>query len=327
MPPTFVIQLLQKADSYSAFILLCDCTMIFLHKWKLLAIALATNLTILLSLAVGDIKLWQEIDWLDIVGESGVCLLTILWLAFTLNSRPKGSVTTLLALGLGLIFIGSFQDLMDEVIAIPETSMWRGSIESTLMPVGLIVLTLALYHWHKEQLLFSQERRRKEQNLREYRLQDQLTGLGDARFLQQQLEQQLEHCRQQQQPLTLVLLDLDQFDTINRRFGHAEGDRLLKELTEVLLLNLRRCDLLCRYAGDRFAVVLPGAGEQLATQLSSQLQDAVSHFAYKTTQGESVYHSASVGVATDTGDHPESLTEQATQRLLTAKDRRAARAA
>ncbi|UTF59589.1 GGDEF domain-containing protein [Gilvimarinus sp. DA14] len=301
--------------------------MIRLHKWKLLAIALATNLTILLTLAVGEIKLWQEIDWLDIVGESGVCLLTALWLAFTLNSRPKGSVTSLLALGLGLIFIGSFQDLMDEVVAIPDASPWRGSIESVLMPIGLIVLTLALYHWHKEQLVFSQERRRKEQNMRDYRLQDQLTGLGDARFLNQQLEEQMQHCRELQQPLTLVLLDLDQFDVINRRFGHAEGDRLLKELTEVLLLNLRRCDLLCRYAGDRFAVVLPGAGEQLATQLCAQLQDAVSHFAYKTAQGESVYHSASAGCATDSGHSAQALIEQATQRLLAAKDKRAPRAA
>ncbi len=301
--------------------------MIRLHKWKLLLIAVLTNLTIVLTLAVGEIKFWSEIDWLDIVAESGVCLLSGLWLVFTLNSRPKGSVTTLLALGLGCIFVGSFQDLMDEVIAIPDASPWRGALESILMPIGLIILTQALYHWHKEQLLLSQQRKRQEQDYRDYRLQDQLTGLGDARFLMQQLTQLQLRCQQQQTPLSILLLDLDNFDTINRRYGHREGDRLLQELTEVLLLNVRRCDLVCRYAGDRFAVLLPGAGEQLAQQLGAQLQDAVAHFAYKTTRGETIYHSASVGTASDTGIAADALLTLATQRLLQAKDSRAPRVA
>ncbi|MDO3380776.1 GGDEF domain-containing protein [Gilvimarinus algae] len=304
--------------------------MIRLHKWKLLAIALATNLTILLSLAVGDIKPWASIDWLDIIGEGGVSLLAALWLVFTLNSRPTGSVTNLLSLGLALIFVGTFQDLMDEVIAIEDGLFLRGGIESTLMPLGLVVLTVGLYHWHKEQLLFTEQRRKREQDFREYRMQDTLTGLGDARFLKQQLEALQTQCQLNHQPLTLLLLDLDHFDQTNRRFGHREGDRLLRELGELILLNLRRCDLLCRYAGDRFAVVLPNTGELLAGQLAEQLTRAVEHFAYKTNQGETVYHSVSTGMATGADkseDSAQALIERATLRLLAAKDLKAPRAA
>lgn len=100
-----------------------------------------------------------------------------------------------------------------------------------------------------------------------------------------------------QQPLALILLDLDQFSATNRTFGHREGDRLLRELSELLILNLRRCDLLCRYAGDRFAVVLPKTPELLANELARQLTRAVASFAYKTNNGETIYHTASVGVA------------------------------
>lgn len=296
--------------------------MIKLHKWKLLIIAGATNITLLLTLALGDPKAWGDIDWLDIIGEGGVSLLAALWLIFTLNSRPAGSVTNSLSLGLGLIFIGTFQDFLDEVITIPKTSFLHGGLESVLMPVGLLVLTFGLYHWHKEQLAFAEQRRRREQDNREYRWQDQLTDLGDVRFLRQQLEQQIRQCRAARQPLALILLDLDQFNAINRTFGHREGDRLLRELSELLILNLRRCDLLCRYAGDRFAIVLPNTPELLANELAHQLTRAVASFAYKTNSGETIYHTASVGVAADNPDCRQSIIELATVRLMSAKDQK-----
>ncbi|MBU2886683.1 GGDEF domain-containing protein [Gilvimarinus agarilyticus] len=296
--------------------------MIKLHKWKLLFIAIATNFTILLTLALGDPKLWGDIDWFDIVGEGGVSLLAAMWLVFILNSRPAGSVTNFLCLGLGFIFIGTFQDLLDEIIALPDESFFRGALESLLMPFGLIVLTFGLYHWHKEQLVFLEQRRRREQETREYRWQDQLTDLGDARFLKLQLSQQIRQCRANHQPLALILLDLDRFNSTNRTFGHSEGDRLLRELSELLILNLRRCDLLCRYAGDRFAIVLPNTPELMANELAQQLIRAVASFAYKTNNGDTVYHNASVGVAADNPDREESITEIATVRLMAAKDQK-----
>ncbi|BFM19594.1 diguanylate cyclase [Gilvimarinus japonicus] len=298
--------------------------MIRLHKWKLLAVALITNITIVISLAVGEIKAWEHIDWLDIVGEGGVSLLAALWLGFTLNSRPNGPVTNLLTLGLGLIFVGTFQDLLDEVIAIDKGLFLSGGLESTLLPAGLTVLTFGLYHWHKEQLLFTEQRRKREQVFREYRLQDGLTGLGDARFLRRQLALALKHASNHQQPLALVLLDIDHFDATNRRFGHAEGDRLLQELTEIILLNLRRTDLLCRYAGDRFAVVLPNTGELMAGEIAAQLSRAIEHFAYKTAQqGETLYQSISTGTCTAEEYSAEAMIERATTRLLQAKDSKA----
>ena len=73
----------------------------------------------------------------------------------------------------------------------------------------------------------------------------------------------------------LLMLDIDSFHLVNRDFGKREGDRVLQAVTQVLLLNLRSTDLLCRYAGDRFAVLLPGTQAEAAHALADHLRRAV----------------------------------------------------
>jgi diguanylate cyclase (GGDEF)-like protein len=297
-------------------------TMLALHKWKILLILVAANLLLLTCLSTGDIKAWRELNWLDILGEGGVSLLSLVWLLLILHSRPAGRVTNFFVLGLAGIFLASFQDALDEVIQIPDSVSFDQWVESGLMPVGLLLLTYGIYHWHKEQLQINEHLRKRERLFREHRIQDPVTHLGSAEYLRRQLRMELAHHHQQQQPLSLLLLDIDNFAYINRRYGSDEGDRLLQELAELILLNLRRCDLLCRYAGDRFAIVLPNTGETMAQMIAQELANAVRHFAFKTSrQGESVFHSVSIGVALALDDSAEHLLTRANQALLHAKEK------
>lgn len=301
--------------------------MLTLHRWKLFIAFCALNLTLMATLTLGSIKPWEEIDWLDILGEGSVSLMVLIWWLFTLNSRPSGAVTNWLALGLALVFLGTFQDVLDEIISLPEGHLLQGGLESTSTPAGLVLLSIGMFHWHREQQAFNRREQKREQSYRDYRLQDPLTGLGDARYLQQQLTLMTTRARKEAQPLALLLLDIDHFNDTNRQYGAREGDRLLREISELLLLNLRRCDLLCRYAGDRFAIVMPNTGALLAREQAQQLNNAVRHFAYKTAQGESLFHTACVGLALappEPGDH---LLERATQALLQAKEAQAPRRA
>ncbi|WP_027330576.1 GGDEF domain-containing protein [Marinimicrobium agarilyticum] len=301
--------------------------MLALHRWKLLSTLLTLNLILIATLIMGTVKTWGDIDWLDILGEGSVTLMALVWWLFTLNNRPAGAVTNWLALGLGLLFLGTFQDVVDEVVALPEGHFFRGGLESTLTPCGLILLTVGLFHWQREQRAFNLRERKREQFYREYRLQDQLTGLGDARYLQQQLPLMTERAEREGQPFALLLLDIDHFSVTNRQYGSKECDRLLRELSELLLLNLRRCDLLCRYAGDRFAILMPSTGQLLAREQAQQLANAVQHFAYKTAQGESLFHTASVGLALNPPTAREQLLTVATHSLLQAKEAQAPRQA
>lgn len=291
-----------------------------LHRLKLAALLLAANLGLLLHLAAGDLKPLADWVWLDILGEGGSALLALVWLGLVLKSRPAGRVTNLLAMGLGCVFFSWWVDWLDEFIQLPDAIGWDHWLESAPMPAGLVLLTLGIYHWHREQLAISAQMEKRERLFREHRLFDQVTPLNTAGYLRLQLQQSLAEARSEQQALSLVILDLDDFSRLNRLHGHAEGDRVLQALTQLLLLNLRRQDLLCRLAGDRFVVLLPNTGERQARQLAEELRLAVQHFAYKAqANGERLQLQASVASVMALGEDADNLLQRLNLALARAK--------
>lgn len=294
-------------------------SLLHLHRLKLAALLLAANLALLLHLAAGDLKPMAEWVWLDILGEGGSALLALAWLVLILKSRPAGRVSSLLALGLGCVFFSWWVDALDEFIRLPDSLTWDSWLESAPMPIGLLLMTVGLYHWHHEQLAISAQLEKRERLFREHRLFDKLTPLGAAEYLRRQLQLSLQHA-EQAQPLSLVAVDLDNFSALNQRFGHAEGDAVLQAISQQLLLNLRCQDLLCRLAGDRFVVLLPNTGETLALQLASELQQAVAHLAHKTRQhGERLHLRATVAVVMAVDEDPQTLLQRLNLALARAK--------
>ena len=294
-------------------------SLLHLHRLKLAALLLAANLALLLHLAAGDLKPMAEWVWLDILGEGGSALLALAWLVLILKSRPAGRVSSLLALGLGCVFFSWWVDALDEFIRLPDSITWDSWLESAPMPIGLLLMTVGLYHWHHEQLAISAQLEKRERLFREHRLFDKLTPLGAAEYLRRQLQLSLQHA-EQAQPLSLVAVDLDNFSALNQRFGHAEGDAVLQAISQQLLLNLRCQDLLCRLAGDRFVVLLPNTGETLARQLAGELQQAVVHLAHKTRQhGERLHLSATVAVVMAVDEDPQTLLQRLNLALARAK--------
>lgn len=294
-------------------------TLFGLHRLKLAALLLAANAALLLHLGAGDLKPMSDWVWLDILGEGGSALLALAWLVLILKSRPAGRVSSLLALGLGCVFFSWWVDALDEFIRLPDSITWDSWLESAPMPIGLLLMTVGLYHWHHEQLAISAQLEKRERLFREHRLFDKLTPLGAAEYLRRQLQLSLQHA-EQTQPLSLVAVDLDNFSALNQRFGHAEGDAVLQAISQQLLLNLRCQDLLCRLAGDRFVVLLPNTGETLARQLAGELQQAVAHLAHKTRQhGERLHLSATVAVVMAVDEDPQTLLQRLNLALARAK--------
>ncbi|EPL08868.1 GGDEF domain-containing protein [Pseudomonas sp. CF161] len=290
------------------------------HRLKLTLLLLAANAGLLLHLACGDLKAVSEWEWLDIVGEGGSALLALVWLGLVLKSRPAGRVTNYLALGLSCIFFSWWIDSLDEFIRLPDSITWDHWLESGPMPVGMILLTIGIYHWHREQLAISAQMEKRERLFREHRLFDKLTPLGGADYFKRQLVSTLEDSARRQQPLSLLALDLDRFAAINHDYGHAEGDAVLQAISHLLLLNLRRQDLLCRLAGDRFVVLLPNTGESQARLLALELEQAVQGLAHKTRQhGERLQLSASTAVVMALSEAPEALLKRLNLALARAK--------
>lgn len=291
-----------------------------LHAPKMLLLTLLANLSLVAGFAVGDPKTWSEIEWLDVFGEGGGALMVLAWMALILGSRPAGRVSDLMFAGLALIFLAMWQDSLDEFVKIPKSQWWDTWLESATLPIGMALLTLGLVHWHREQLVIVEQLRKRERHFREHTQVDRLTQLASVEYLHQQLNQELRPSREAGLPVSLLMVDVDRFDAINRKFGHTEGDRLLQAVAQIIVMNIRRTDLVCRYAGDRFAVLLPNTGETLATLLARQIEQAVRHFAYKTSQeGETLYHTVSIGIGLALSTSTEELIQSANRSLATAK--------
>lgn len=99
------------------------------------------------------------------------------------------------------------------------------------------------------------------------------------------------------------MVDIDHFDRFIRTWGDQQGDRFLREISDLMLMNIRLSDLACRYAGDRFIILLPDSGPHGAEQIARQLKQAVQHLAFKpenTTQA--VYQSVSISLC---HSHPQ----------------------
>jgi diguanylate cyclase (GGDEF)-like protein len=104
---------------------------------------------------------------------------------------------------------------------------------------------------------------------------DGLTGLANRRVLEDEFSRRLALWREQKTPLVLVLADVDHFKRINDEHGHAAGDAALKHLASVTTATLRQTDLVARYGGDEFAMLLAAKGAGEAAQALARLQRAI----------------------------------------------------
>lgn len=128
---------------------------------------------------------------------------------------------------------------------------------------------------HLQQALDEAERLRKE--LREEAIRDPLTGLYNRRFLLEALNQEVARARRADAALALLMLDMDNFKHVNDCFGHGVGDGVLMQVAKLLLENVRASDVVCRYGGDEFIVVLPGATAACAAGKAEDLRELLRH--------------------------------------------------
>ncbi|GEM_PF-5748659 len=166
------------------------------------------------------------------------------------------------------------------------------------------------------------ENARLHQAVREEIVRDPLTGIYNRRFLKEHLQWLFSVSRRVGREISVIMLDLDFFKQFNDRYGHLEGDDVLRTVAHLIERSVRSSDIVARYGGEEFTIVLPETGRQEAALVAERVRRAVAdypfrHYLFANAQRITV----SLGVATAPEDagSPEELLEAADQALYAAK--------
>jgi diguanylate cyclase (GGDEF)-like protein len=151
---------------------------------------------------------------------------------------------------------------------------------------------------------------RQHRTVEQQALVDSLTGLANRRLATAALEKELARAKRFEEPLTLVLADIDDFKRINDRWGHPTGDEVLKAFAARLRETVREIDLAGRWGGEEFALLLPGTNLEGGRQLAERIRQLVESYRLPGSDGVEIRVSASFGVA--------SFPEAASQKQLVA---------
>ncbi len=217
-----------------------------------------------------------------------------LWL--TLLAALSGALLSGLLVVLSLItaYLGASYFLFSHQFIV---DLWVVSLLVAVVFLGSIVL-------RESQLFFENLR------LREESARDPLTGFYSRRFLELKLKSEMNHILSQHggrqvREVSVVMIDLDNFKLVNDSFGHAEGDRVLRTMAEAIHASVRKEELICRFGGDEFCVILVNTSIQNAAKFAEKLRTLVAEnpkLVYRTASGvDTIRVTASIGVASVTG--------------------------
>jgi diguanylate cyclase (GGDEF)-like protein len=153
--------------------------------------------------------------------------------------------------------------------------------------------------------------------LRRQATHDGLTGLLNRNSILVRLSEELGRHEREGRPLSLLMVDLDRFKSVNDTYGHLAGDGVLREAAARMTATSRCYDGLGRYGGEEFLVVLPGCDLGAAAAQAERLREAIAQVLFPV--GEGLQVTCSIGIASASGGGPEALIRHADQALYDAK--------
>ncbi|MEW5914614.1 MAG: diguanylate cyclase [Thermodesulfobacteriota bacterium] len=212
-----------------------------------------------------------------------------------------------------VLFAAKGFGLIPEFLAGTELLPGASALESLLLSFALAERVRVLRRQR-------QEARRREDHYREMSIRDELTGLYNKRYLSSCLQTEVERAVAQGEPLTMLLMDVDDFKLFNDTHGHAEGDRVLAGLAMVVKERSRGSDAACRYGGEEFVVIMPGTDQEQGLMVAERIRTGFNQLAFHSQDGQEVHVSVSIGLAQwQKGESAGALLRRADQALYRAK--------
>lgn len=159
-------------------------------------------------------------------------------------------------------------------------------------------------------------------HLKEVSSTDGLTGLLNHKTFMERLDQEFRRASRYKSPLSVLMLDLDGFKEINDTYGHIKGDEVLREVGEILKASVRAADIVARYGGDEFSIILPETTKQEAYAVAEKLHRAIREKVFE-LNGKEIRLSISTGISTLSDAHYNyfDMIEEADRAMYMAKQR------
>jgi len=159
--------------------------------------------------------------------------------------------------------------------------------------------------------------------LHQQAMRDTVTGLHNRRYLDETLPREVSRAKRQNRPLAVMMVDIDHFKEINDTLGHAAGDAVLRAVGQCLVSGSRGEDIVARYGGDEFALVMAQASPQIVWQRAELMRQGVRKLALGGKQGPAlgpVTLSVGIAVFPEHGDSGTAVLQAADAALLISKN-------
>lgn len=232
-----------------------------------------------LSMAAGAVLMGSPIFGFFLLDRKAIYIALAVGLC-TITASALSSIYGLIAYAPLLIYQGD----------ITTTSFWFWSMMFFILPYWLVVCVLCdfiIKSW-----------RQREADVRYLAERDPLTGLHNRHYLDQHIPVLLKDVVEQQQMLSIVVIDLDHFKKINDQFGHLWGDQVLRATAQVLKQNIRKTDIVGRFGGEEFILVLPNTYETEALSIAERIRYQLESLSLQDDQGRPIPVSGSFGLVT-----------------------------
>ncbi|ABI69384.1 sensor domain-containing diguanylate cyclase [Syntrophomonas wolfei] len=236
---------------------------------------------------------------------------------------------------LGILSISQKKEIQEMLLKKGKIRNWEskfiakaGEEVPGLLSVDLIQLRdkkllLMVFHDITERIRMKEELEEKNQQLRELNrilqvqaITDSLTGLYNHRQVLEKLQLEIARANRYQQELTIMMLDIDHFKSINDEFGHQVGDVVLVEVAQIIKRNLRNIDIAGRYGGEEFLIILPQTNLNNGRQVGERIRRQVEIEGFEDSK-EGI--TVSIGISQHQGEEMVDYIERADQLLYRAK--------
>lgn len=228
----------------------------------------------------------EQVDWPIVLRDLVLCLTLFVLFATAAYLPVRKSIAEKLTIGLGLIFLGSWQELLNQLIL---SDWWLvEAFTLTFSPAGLVLSTLGLFQLGRAYRL-SRLMLGSYQNIeRDLATIDQLTQLYNRRYFFSACGPLIEQAGAEGHRPVLLSLRIMNLTPLNLRLGFQAGDDVLIRVSKAIRRHLRPEHVAARLGGRRFAILLPHGSEREAEELANQIRSRVEHVLMTSEEGEEV---------------------------------------